>query len=142
MINEIHTLNGKSVAEVLQDFKIEFGRAASTRIKLLQEEMKQKMAAIKASIPMMVIGALFLLTAWFLFTAVIVTVIASAMPNNPWAYTIAFAAVCALYGVIGGILAMMGWSAMSKQNLKPEKTLKVLQDDKLFFQTEARRVQA
>ncbi len=140
MINEIHTLNGRSVAEVLQDFKREIHRAAITRGQLFLEEMKQKMAAIKASIPMIVIGALFLLTAWFLFTGALVSVIAAALAGNPWAYAIAFACVMVLYGVVGGILALMGVGALRKNSLVPEKTISVLKDDGILLQTEARRI--
>ena len=140
MINEIHTLNGRSVAEVLQDFKREIHRAALTRGQLFLEEMKQKLAAIKASIPMIAIGAVFLVTAWFLLTGVIVTAIAAALAGNPWAYTIAFACVMALYGMIGGILAVIGTNALRKSNLTPERTIRVLKDDGILLETEARRI--
>lgn len=142
MINEIHTLNGKTVGEVLHEFKNEFREFSNTRVKLFQEEMRRKMTIIKASIPAVVIGALFLLTAWFLFTACLVTLVAQAFQGNPWAYPIAFGCVFVLYALIGGATALAGWKGLSKESLKPEKTIKVLQDDKLWFQTEAKRVQA
>jgi len=140
MINEIHTRNGRSVAEVLNDFKNEIHRAALTRGQLFLEEMKQKMEAIKASIPMIAVGGIFLVTAWFLFTGALVTVIATALAGNPWAYPIAFACVMALYGLVGGILAMVGVNALRKNNLTPEKTIRVLKDDGILLETEARRV--
>ena len=142
IVNEIHTLNGRSVAEVLQDFKNEFATAFATRLAMLREEMKQKTTAIKASIPMIVAGLLFLVTAWFLLTGLIVSAIAQALAGNPWAYTIAFGAAMLLYAIVGGILAMLGINALKKHSLKPERTLQVLQDDKIWLQTEARRVQA
>ena len=142
MINDVHSANGKTIPQVLQDFKNEISTFLSTRFQLLQEEMSVKATAIKASLPMIVVGVLFLVTAWFLFTAAIVVVIANAFPNNPWAYAISFAIVAVLYGIIGGICALMGKNMLTKQGLKPEKTIRVLQEDKLWLQTEATRIQA
>jgi len=142
MINDVHTATGKNISDVLHDFKNELSTFIATRVQMLQEEMRQKMAAMKAALPMIVIGAVFLLTAWLLITAGLVTVIATAMQGMPWAYPIAFGIVAVLYLIFGGILAMMGMSAMRKQGLKPEKTIKVLQEDKLWLQTEATRLQA
>lgn len=142
MINDVHTVNGKTITEVLQDFKNEIGTFLSTRFQLLQEEMSAKGTAIKASLPMIVVGALFLATAWFLFTAAIVVVIANAFPSNPWAYAISCAMVAVLYAVIGGIAASMGMGRLTKQGLKPEKTIRVLQEDKIWLQTESTRLQA
>jgi uncharacterized membrane protein YqjE len=142
MINDVHTANGKTITEVLQDFKNEISTFLSTRFQLLQEEMSVKAAAIKASLPMIIVGALFLITAWFALTAGIVVVIANAFPGNPWAYAISFAIVAVLYAIIGGIAALMGKSALTKQGLKPEKTIRVLQEDKIWLQTETTRLQA
>ncbi|ABF39412.1 putative integral membrane protein [Candidatus Koribacter versatilis Ellin345] len=140
MINEIHTRNGKSIADVLNDFKNEVHRAVLTRAQLFVEEIKQKAVSIKASLPMLVMASIFLLTAWFLFTAAIVTLIAAAIPGNPWAYPIAFGAVMVLYALIGGILAMTGMKALRKNNLTPEKTIRVLREDGILLETEARRI--
>jgi hypothetical protein len=142
MINDVHTNNGKSITAVLQDFKAEFSTFIATRIQMLQEEMKQKSTAFKAAIPSIVIGVVFLLTAWFALTGGIIAVVAIALAGNPWAVPIAFGAVTVLYGLIGLILALMGKKALSKASLKPEKTIRVLQDDKAWLQTEATRLQA
>lgn len=142
MINDVHTANGKSVTDVLQDFRNEFSTFVATRFQMLQEEMKQKATAMKAALPMVVIGIVFLLTAWFALTAALVVVIANAFPNNPWAYAISSAIVGVLYLIIGGICAIMGKNMLTKQGLKPEKTIRVLQEDKIWLQTESARLQA
>ena len=142
MINDVHTSNGKNIADVLHDFKNEFSTFVATRVQMFQEEMKIKATAIKAALPMLVIGLAFLAMAWVLFTGAVVCAIAVAMPNNPWAYAISFAIVMVFYAIIGGMMALMGKNALSKQSLKPEKTIRVLQEDKVWIQTEASRVQA
>lgn len=142
MINDVHTTNGKTIPEVLSEFKNEFSTFVATRLQMLQEEMKQKATTWKAAIPMIVVGALFLLTAWFAVTGAIVVAIAVAMPNNPWAYVISFGCVFVLYGILGGMLAIMGKNALTREGVKPEKTMRVLQQDKVWLQSEATRLQA
>ena len=146
MINDVHTTTGKNIADVLHDFKNEFITLASTRLQMLQEEMRLKLSAIKAALPMLIIGLVFLLTAWFVITGALIAIIAVPlsleMPGSPWIYPIAFGIVAVLYLIFGGMLTLMGKSAMSKQGLKPEKTIRVLQEDKIFLQTEASRIQA
>lgn len=142
MINDVHTASGKNVTEVLQDFKNEFSTFVATRFQMLQEEMKQKATAMKAALPMVAIGVVFLLTAWFLLTGALVVVIVNAFPNNPWAYAISFAIVGALYLIIGGIVAVTGKNKLTKPGLRPEKTIRVLQEDKIWLQTESTRLQA
>lgn len=142
MINDVHTNNGKSIASVLQDFKAEFSTFLATRVQMLQEEMKQKSTAFKAAIPSLVVGLVFLLTAWFALTGGIIAAVAVALAGNSWAVPIAFGAVTVLYGLIGLILALTGKKALSKASLKPEKTIRVLQDDKAWLQDEATRLRA
>ncbi len=146
MINDVHAANGKTLTDVLQDFKNEFIVFVETRLQLLQEEMRQKAAGIKAAVPMLVVGAVILLTAWLLVTALIVAVVAvfvaGAMPGSPWVYSVAFGSVAVLYLIIGAIFAAVGKSALSKQSLKPEKTIRVLQEDKVWLQSEGSRMQA
>ena len=142
MINDVHTQSGKSIADVLHDFKDEFGTFVATRLQMLQEEIRQTTTAWKAALPMIVVGALLLVTAWLALTGAIVSGIAILLAGNPWAYPIAFGIVVVAYGIIGAILAMTGVKAFSKHSLKPEKTIRVLQQDKVFLQTEASRIQA
>lgn len=142
MINDVHTANGKSISDVLHDFKNEFSIFVATRLQLLQEEMSQKATAIKAALPMMIVGLVFLLTTLFLFTGALVALIAVLLAGNRWAYVISFAAVGVVYGILGAILAMIGKSALAKQGVKPEKTIRVLQDDKVWLKTETTRLQA
>ena len=142
MINDVHTANGKSVTGFLQEFKNEFSTFVATRFQMLQEEMKQKATAMTSALPIILVGVVFLLTAWFALTAALVVVIANAFPNNPWAYAISFAIVGVLYLIIGGICALLGKNMLTKQGLKPEKTIRVLQEDKIWLQTESARLQA
>jgi hypothetical protein len=142
MINDVHTNNGKSIADVLHDFKNEFSTFVATRLQMLQEELKQNTTAFKGALPSLIIGILFLVTAWLALTGAIIAAVAIALAGIPWALPIAFGGVAVLYGIIGLILAMMGKRALAKASLKPEKTIRVLQADKVWLETEATRLQA
>lgn len=146
MINDVHTANGKTVVDILHDFKSEFAAFVETRAQIFQEEMRQKTTAIRAAMPMMLVGLVLLLTAWFLITGVLVTVVAAfvagAMPGSPWVYPIAFGGVAAVYLIFGAALAIAGKNALKKQGLKPEKTIHVLQQDREWLRRETARIQA
>ena len=60
--------NAKGLAEAISDIKEDLKEFASTRLQMLQVEMKEKLGSIKVSVPALLIGGLLLLAAFFLFT--------------------------------------------------------------------------
>jgi fatty acid desaturase len=117
--------------EELQDF-------AATRLEMLRGEMKDKLANLKLALPALALGAILLLAAFFLFTWGLVSLIAMAMIGKPYAYTVAFFVVFALYAMAGGATAAYGLKTLSSQGLTPERTLRVLKQDQIWLQSEAR----
>src|SRR4051794_41932022 len=87
--------NGRNLGAVATELKEEFKEFASTRLSMLQSEMRDKITAWKSAAPMLVIGIVMLWTAWLLVTAAIVAAIYVAFRGEPWGM---FAA-CALVGV-------------------------------------------
>jgi hypothetical protein len=130
--------NHRTVAEVLNEFKGELKDFAATRGQMLRAEMTEKVGAWKAALPTMVIGAVLLLLALFVFTAGLVEVIALAFGGQPWAMAAACFIVFALYGLAGAFLLMYGWRTAKEFGLAPERTLKVLKQDQIWLQSEAR----
>jgi hypothetical protein len=43
-----------------------------------------------------------------------------------------------LYAILGGTLLYVGYRGISEKGLMPERTIKVLKDDKVWLQNEAR----
>jgi len=43
-----------------------------------------------------------------------------------------------LYGLAGGFMLLYGWRTAKEPGLAPERTLKVLKQDQIWLQTEAR----
>jgi VIT1/CCC1 family predicted Fe2+/Mn2+ transporter len=141
-IKDVHTATGKSLADVLHDFKIETISFVTSRLDLFEAEMRQKAENWKSALPKIVIGAALLFTAWLLVTGAIVAAVAMLLPNNPWAYAISFGAVGIFYAIIGAILAISGRNAFSREGLKPEKTVRVLLDDRVWIESQATRLRA
>lgn len=133
-----YSQNGKSVAEVLQEFKAELKEFLTTRIQLLRSEMKQKMGGYKAGIPSMAIGLVMLLMTFVLLTGTLVCVIALAFNSTGWGYALSFAIVTVIYGATGAVLALYGWRKIKDAGFVPERTMKVLRQDGVWIQSEAR----
>ncbi len=131
-------INGRTLAGVVAELKDELKDFVQTRLAMLQSEMREKLAAIKAALPMIVIGLVLVATAWLLLTGAIVAAIYVAFLGNPFAAAIALAIMGAAY-LFGGIIAVVfGWTHVSAKGLKPQRTMRVLKDDQLWISTEAR----
>ena len=135
MVNEI---NGRSLAGVINELKDEIKEFLQTRFQMLRSEMQEKLSSIKTAAPLLAAAVLFLLTAFLLFTLFLVSIIAVAFEGNPYAYALAFAIVTVFWSIVGGICAWLGVRELSAQGLAPKRTIKVLQDDKIWIQGEAR----
>jgi len=153
MSTNIHTINERDrvrgngadrrdhwheITGTMNEAKEEFKQFAETRFAMLQSEMKEKMDAVKASAPMIVIGAVLGLTAFFLITGAIVSLVMVAFKGSPYAPFLAFLIVGVVYGLIGGIAAFVGIGKIKENGLVPERTIKVLKADRAWLQNEAR----
>ena len=130
--------NGRNLGAVASELKEEFKEFASTRLSMLQSEMRDKLAAWKSAAPMLAIGIVLLGTAWLLVTGAIVAAIYVAFENNPWAAAIALAIVGVAYLVMGGLAVMIAVRNAREAGVVPTRTLRVLKDDQLWISNEAR----
>lgn len=130
--------NGRNLAEVLNEFKEELKDFASTRLLMLRTEMKEKLAGLKLALPALLIAALVLFAAFLLFTWGLVSLIALTMIGKPYATTVAFFVVFLLYSAAGGTAAAYGMSQLNAGGLAPERTMRVLKEDQIWLQSEAR----
>ncbi len=74
----------RPLGEVLTDLKTELKEFISTRIQILQSEITEKVGTMKASAPTIVIGALFAVTAWILFSLALVFLLSMAFEGQPY----------------------------------------------------------
>jgi hypothetical protein len=137
VINE----NGRSVAGVVAELKQEGKEFFETRVAMLKSEMRDMASAWKAAAPMIAVGVLLLLTAWILLTWAFVSIIAYAFGTGPMAWFFAFLIVGVAYALIGGLLAAFAYSQLKQKEIVPRRTLRVLKEDQIWLQREARTTQ-
>jgi uncharacterized membrane protein YqjE len=133
-----HNGHVKSVPEVISDLKSETVEFFSARVSMLIAELRENLRNLKLSIPMLAIGMTLLWTAWLLFTALLVVIIGGALQPRPWAYAAALLAIAAVYLIVGGLVVRRGLRRLLKTSLKPERTIRVLERDKIWIQEESR----
>lgn len=128
----------KSLPEIVNELKVELKDFVGTRLAMLRSEMQEKWSSVKLSLPALLGGIVLLMTAWLLLTAVIVTAIANTFAN-PWAWVFAFLIVGGAYLLVGGMMVMGAVSKLKQTKLLPERTLRVLKQDEVWLQTEAKQ---
>lgn len=139
MINAERVNNERSVAGVLAEIKDEVKEFAQTRIEMLKSEMKEKMSSWKTAVPMIAIGIVFAVTAWFILTAALISVLAQAFYPSRFAYFFSLLIVGIAYLLIGTVSATLAIREIRASGMKPERTIRVLKQDQVWLQTEARQ---
>jgi hypothetical protein len=130
--------NGRTIAEILNDFKEELKQFGQTRFEMLRSEMKEKLSAWKGAVPAIAIAVVMALGAFGAFTAALIAAIALAFEPRPWAYAASAAIVFLLYAIIAASAGAYGYRSIKTAGMAPEKTMRVLQEDKVWITTEAR----
>lgn len=136
--NAFHNPHVKSVPEIIADLKAELQDFVRTRIAIIRAEINEKVRDIKTAVPLLAAALLLALTAWFVVTALLVMIIGAAFLPHPWAYPLGLLIVSVVYLILGGLMGMAGWKQITKKSMKPERTIRVLQQDKLWIQEEGR----
>ena len=130
--------HAKTVADVIAELKQELKEFAATRAGIFRSEMTSKLQTVKMATPLLITGLALLWTAWLAFTGFLVCMIARVFWPSSWAFGIAFIIVALLYAIVGGFAAAMAVNRLKKTSLKPERTLRVLEQDRIWLQTEAK----
>jgi len=130
--------HAKNVPEVIADLKEEFKEFAGTRLAILRSEMTAKLQTWKMATPMLLIALVLLWTAWLAFSGFLICIIAQAFSGRAWALVISFIIVAVFYGIVGGVALLVAWKQLKETGMKPEHTVRVLEQDRIWLQTEAR----
>lgn len=130
--------NDRSLASLLQETRDDLKQFVQTRYEMLLIEVNEKLAAWKMFIPMLlaalvIAGAAFL-TLTFAFVAALRPLFDQA---HGWA--IAALIVGGAYSVMAAIIGWLGYREITAAGLRPERTLRVLKQDQVWLQNEARR---
>lgn len=129
---------GRPLGSVVNEARDEFKEFAQTRVAMLISEMRENVQTIKTAAPMVVVGLLFAGTAWLVLTGALIALIWVAFTPSEYAPFFAFAIVGIAYLILGGILALFGYSSVRDKSITPKRTIQVLKEDRDWFQSEAR----
>jgi uncharacterized membrane protein YqjE len=132
----VHT--EKSIATILSETKEELKQFVTTRVNMLKAEMDEKISRVKAVIPLAVVAALFLLSGWMVLTFALIALLHTLFLPSLYAWLWASLIVTAVYLLVGGVAGWFAYSEIKTTNLTPTRTLKVLQQDQVWIQNEAR----
>ena len=130
--------NDKSIATILAETKDELKQFVTTRVNILKAEMDEKISRLKTVIPLVVAAALFLLSAWMVLTFALIALLHGVFVPSPYAWLWASLIVTVVYMVIGGAVGWFAYAEIKATSFTPTRTLKVLQQDQVWIQNEAR----
>ena len=130
--------NGRSIVGVVNELKDELKDFLQTRYQMLMSELREKTSALKIAAPLLIAALIFGWVSFLLFTLCLVGLVAVAFQGNPYQWPIALAIVFAVWALIAGVCAFFAISELKAQGFAPKKTLKVLKEDQVWLQSEAR----
>jgi uncharacterized membrane protein YqjE len=135
--NELH--HEKPLGTVISETKAEVKEFIQTRVAMLQAETKEKLRTWKYTVPLLLGAAALLLAAWMILSFALVALIHSWLMPTGFGWFWAALIVGGAY-LIGAII--VGWFAYSETRaaggVAPTRTLKVLKQDQVWIQNEAR----
>jgi VIT1/CCC1 family predicted Fe2+/Mn2+ transporter len=130
----------RPISATVNEAKEEFKRFAETRIAMLQSEMKEKTSTLKASAPMMTVGGLLAITGFWVLTAALICLVWVIFTPSAYAMFLACLIVGAIYAIAGFAALMLGYQNIRRNGVMPNRTIKVLKEDKIWLQSEARNI--
>jgi uncharacterized membrane protein YqjE len=138
MNDEYAANHTRPLGAIISEVRNELKDFLNTRVLMLKAELHETLAGIRVALPLGVITLLLLGTAFLLFSAAIVTLVASAFAGNPYAWFFGLIIVAVLWAVLAGIAAFFAYNEFRSKARFPKRTIEVLKADKNWIETEAR----
>jgi len=134
----IENQNGRNLAAVARELAQELKDFVRTRAQIFVSEMQEKVGAWGTGAAMFALAGAFLRTAYLLLTGALVSLVVVAFPDNPYRWFLAFLIIGVLWSICGAICYFMGKNAFKSHSALPENTIRVLKEDQLWIEKEAR----
>jgi len=130
-----HTTRG--IASIVAEMKQEIKDFVETRLAMLKAEFREKVAHWKIAVPLAVVGAVLLYTAYLLITLSLVA-LAAVFINTEYRWFLALLGVGVLWALLGGVALYIAKREFELNRVMPHKTIEILKGDKVWLQKEAR----
>jgi uncharacterized membrane protein YqjE len=128
----------RSLASLVAEIREEIKEVVTTRVEIFRSELRESVAAFKAGVPLAIVAAVMLGTAYLLLSLALVALVVVAFAGNPYRWFFALLIVGGVWLVIGGTAAYFAVRRFQPHGLFPKKTAEVLRADKAWLQNELR----
>ncbi len=122
----------------LKDVLLQIGPILQTRLDLAGSELNETLDAAKVAVPMAITTVVLAATAYLLVMVALSAVVAGMLKSNPYRWPLAFSIVGGLWLLIGSIAAYFALREIQIRGFVPQRTLEVLEGDKIWIQNEAK----
>lgn len=123
----------QTVTTIFAELRDDLKEFVQTRFQLVVAELRVKVIAWKTGALTLAIAVIFACAAFLLLTGALVSVIAASLGAF-----LALLIVGALYLIIAAGAARLGYKKLTSQSVPPERTLRVLKEDQVWLQNEAK----
>ena len=130
--------NNKTVGQIAAELKNDAIDFVSTRLQMLTQEMKEKLSVWKAAFPILAFAVLVGATAFLAFTFALVAFFAGIFMPSAYAWCLGALIVFAIYLIAAFGLFYLGKRELKQTGIAPTRTLRVLKEDQVWIQNEAR----
>jgi uncharacterized membrane protein YqjE len=124
------------LGELFKQLAQESATLIKQEMQLARAEMQDSIRTITRGAMMLAIGGGLLLVGLLALTAFLIVILGQALAN----YWLGALLVGLAYAAIGAALVMNGKNRLQGSDLKPEQTIRSLQEDKRWAQSEAQQV--
>ena len=132
------TENNKAIGQVAAELKDDLRDFVATRGQMLTQEMSDKLKVWKVALPMLAVAVVLGGVAFLVFTFALVSFFAALFAPSPYAWCCGALIVAAIYFVASFGTYYFGKRDLSQTGLVPTRTLRVLKQDRIWIENEAR----
>lgn len=131
------TAEEPSLGELFHELAQESSTLIRQEVALARAEMRQSFKALSRYGTLLAVGGAISLLGALTLTAFLVVGLGKLLDGEYW---LAALIVGVLYALIGGALLMRGKNGLQHEELKPDRTIESLQEDRRWATAEARQV--
>jgi|SRR5215468_1230570 len=128
----------QNLSDVVNEIKLEAKDFLSTRLQIFSGEMKEKLSAWKVGIPLLIAAAVCGLVAFIVLNYALIAFLAAVFAPSPYDWCFAALIVGVFYLIVAAALYWIGTREIKAETLTPTRTLRVLKQDQVWLQNEAR----
>ena len=128
----------KSLATLLAETREELKEFVTTRLGILKAEIDEKISTLKSVVPLLLIAAALLLAGWMALTFALIALLHGVFLPSPFAWLWGALIVGGAYLALAIAIGWFAYGEITSAGITPTRTLKVLKQDQVWLQNEAR----